>query len=415
MSSNNKKVYPERSRRVFVAMSGGVDSSVAAALLKEEGYEVHGAHMLCADFDLSKKDNEIEHPRFVRRIGTGMCKQAQDDCRDAMSVAARLEIPFYTFDFRKEYRTAVYDYMVREYEAGRTPNPDVMCNKTIKFGIFLKRALEMGFDFIATGHYVRRDEITRLARVLTLSSGAPTPTSNPSDFVSPQAVQFRHSLFAAKDLSKDQSYFLWTLTQDQLRHSLFPVGNLLKTEVREIAKKFRLPTAEKKDSQGLCFVGKVDFAEFIREALPKNPGPVVDASGKKIGEHDGAHFYTLGQRHGLNIGGFPEPLYIAEKRAGTNTLVVANGDRDPILYKKELIAENVHWISGEVPALPLVCIARIRYRQLLQKCALYSDGKVIFDTPQRAISSGQSVVFYASSEASAKEGGNFCRMLGGGI
>src|SRR3989344_67893 len=276
MSSNNKKVYPERSRRVFVAMSGGVDSSVAAALLKEEGYEVHGAHMLCADFDLSKKDNEIEHPRFVRRIGTGMCKQAQDDCRDAMSVAARLEIPFYTFDFRKEYRTAVYDYMVREYEAGRTPNPDVMCNKTIKFGIFLKRALEMGFDFIATGHYIR--------------SGATDP-SGPI------------ALYSARDAGKDQSYFLWTLNQEQLTHSLFPVGNLLKSEVREIARKFGLPNAAKEDSQGLCFVGKVDFAEFIREALPKNPGSVLDSSGRVLGEHDGAHFYTLGQRHGLGVGG----------------------------------------------------------------------------------------------------------------
>ncbi|OGF61793.1 tRNA 2-thiouridine(34) synthase MnmA [Candidatus Giovannonibacteria bacterium RIFCSPHIGHO2_01_FULL_45_33] len=385
MSNINKKVYPERSRMVLVAMSGGVDSSVAAALLKEEGYEVHGAHMLCWDG----------------------CEN-NGDKQDAMSVAARLEIPFYTFDFRKEYKKSVYEYMVREYKAGRTPNPDVMCNKTIKFGIFLDRALAMGFDFIATGHYVRREQATH-------SGGPPQRDRREAEgFLSREKPVSSGvcGLREAHDKSKDQSYFLWTLTQDQLKHSLFPVGNYLKSEVREIAKKFGLPNAAKKDSQGLCFVGKVDFAEFIREALPKNPGIVVDSTGKKIGEHDGAHFYTLGQRHGLNIGGTAEPLYIAEKQAKTNTLVVARGNSDPILFKKELCAENVHWIAEPPAKYPLAVLARIRYRQPLQKCVLQSDYSVIFDNPQKAVTPGQSVVFYVPSEALTKEG---LQMLGGAI
>ena len=369
-------------KTVFVGLSGGVDSAVSAALLKKQGYEVVGVFM------------RTWHPDFLT------CNE-EEERHDAMRVAARLDIPFLTFDFADIYKKEVADYMIAEYKTGKTPNPDVMCNKEIKFGIFLQRALEMGFDFIATGHYVRAEgaEATHLARVLTLSMGAPTPTCNPSSLV---------SLFSARDMSKDQSYFLWTLNQDQLRHSLFPVGNYLKSEVREIAKKFGLPNADKKDSQGLCFVGKVDFAEFIRGALPKNPGPVIDIFGKKIGEHDGAHFYTLGQRHGLNIGGSPEPLYIAEKRTGTNTLVVARGDLDPILYRKELVAENINWLSGASPELPFSYLARIRYRQPLQSCTLYvvrHTLRVVFDVPQRAVSPGQSVVFYAKTG----------EMLGGGV
>jgi len=329
-------------------MSGGVDSSVAALLLKEKGYDVTGVHMLCWE---GCEDNE--------------------DKQDAMRVAAKLGIPFLVLDFKKEYREAVYNDMVREYAAGRTPNPDVMCNKEIKFGIFLKKALEAGADFIATGHYVRLDAMGR-------------------------------KLYAAKDATKDQSYFLWTLTQDQLKHCLFPIGDYLKSDVRKIALEAGLPTAIKKDSQGLCFVGKVDFGEFIKESIPKKNGAVILVDGKKIGEHDGAHFYTIGQRHGLNLGGLPKPVFVAKKDAITNTLVVARGQDDPILYKKELIAENFNWIGITHLQTPL--LARIRYRQPLQACRIAGD-KVIFDQPQRAVAPGQSIVFY-------KESGE---MLGGAI
>ena len=328
-------------------MSGGVDSSVAAALLKKDGYNVTGVHMLCWE---GCENNE--------------------DKRDAMRVAAVLDIPFLVWDFKKEYREAVFNYMTREYAAGCTPNPDVMCNKEIKFGVFLRRALEAGADFIATGHYVRKEN---------------------------------DKLFQAKDKNKDQSYFLWTLTQDQLKHCLFPIGDYLKSEIREMAKEAGLPTAAKKDSQGLCFVGNVDFGEFIKESIPKKIGDVVFADGKKIGEHDGAHFYTIGQRHGLNLGGQAQPVFVAQKDAFTNTLVVARGQDDPILYKKELIAENFNWID-KISTIPFSCQARIRYRQPLQACRISGD-MVTFDQPQRAVAPGQSVVFY-------KEDGE---MLGGAI
>jgi len=369
-------------KKVFVAMSGGVDSSVAAALLKNEGYDVTGVHMFCWE---GCENNE--------------------DKQDALCVAAVLDIPFLVWDFKKEYREAVFNYMIREYAAGRTPNPDVMCNKEIKFGVFLKRALEAGADFIATGHYVRRDKTARLPRVLTLSAGAPTPTRHSRGFI---------SLFSARDTSKDQSYFLWTLTQDQLKHSIFPIGDYLKSEVRELAKKFNLPTAEKKDSQGLCFVGNIDFEEFIKNYLPKKIGQVVDSFGKTLGSHDGAHFYTIGQRRGLNLGGQPRPIYVAQKNAETNILVMANGQADPILYRSELIFSNANWTAGEPSRFPAKVSARVRYRQPLQRATIFESGRVIFDTPQRAVAIGQSVVFYLPAEVSAKEDDGD-KMLGGGV
>ncbi|MDP3934640.1 MAG: tRNA 2-thiouridine(34) synthase MnmA [Candidatus Giovannonibacteria bacterium] len=342
--------------KVFVAMSGGVDSSVAAALLKKEGYDVTGVHMLCWEGCENNRDKQ-----------------------DAMRVAAVLDIPFLVWDFKKEYREAVFNYMVREYSAGRTPNPDVMCNKEIKFGIFLKRALEAGADFIATGHYVKK-------------SGS--------------------ALLQAKDKSKDQSYFLWTLTQDQLWHSLFPIGGYLKSEVRGLARGFGLSVAEKKDSQGLCFVGKIDFGEFIKNEIPKKIGAIVSPDGKKIGELDGALFYTVGQRHVLNLGGQTAPVYVAVKNLLTNTLVVSQ-EKDSLLYKKELFAENFNWID-KIPAIPFSCQVRIRYRQPLQEAVLYEDGRVEFLCPQRAVAPGQSIVFYAPSEALAEEGEE-TEMLGGAI
>jgi len=353
-------------------MSGGVDSSVAALLLKEQGYEVIGAHMVCWE------GCELKEER-----------------RDAMRVAAKLGIPFFTFDFRKEYRLRVFEYMIREYAQGRTPNPDVMCNKYIKFGLFLTKALERGADYIATGHYVRIQDSK----------------------IKNQNERPKFKIFEARDKSKDQSYFLWTLTQEQLRHCLFPMGGYLKSEVREIARRAGLPTAEKKDSQGLCFVGKVDFGEFLRSLLPNVPGAIVSPTGKVVGGHDGAHFYTIGQRHGLELGGFPSPLYVAEKRPRTNTLVVTEEGENSPLYRKGCLVQEVNWISPDRAVFPLSCQARIRYRQPLEEAHIMkpetdkgrftihnSDFLIRFVKAQRAVASGQSMVFYQSHE-----------MLGGGI
>ena len=359
-------------------MSGGVDSSVAAALLKRDGYVVTGVHMICWDG----------------------CENSADR-RDAMKVAVTLDIPFLTWDFRNEYKNEVYEYMIREYSNGRTPNPDVMCNKQIKFGIFLNKALGAGADFIATGHYVR---------VKIAHSGGPGFFSAEKTLKTP-AVAVRTSattsnfisLFSARDTDKDQSYFLWTLNQDQLKHCLFPIGDYLKSEVRELAAKFGLPTSQKKDSQGLCFVGKVDFLDFLSQKLPQKIGVIMNSKGEKIGEHKGAHLFTIGQRHGLNLGGQENPLYVACKDIATNTINVVE-EKNEILFKKELFADNLNWIA-ERPKFPFSCLARIRYRQALQKAEILEENKIVFEVPQRAVSPGQSIVFYTADG----------EMLGGGV
>ena len=373
--------------KVFVAMSGGVDSSVAALLLKQKGYDVVGVYMK----------------------GWSLTGCAQEDAMDARRVAGALGIPFYVFDFENKFKKAVVDYMVSEYAAGRTPNPDVMCNREIKFGLFLKRALQLGADYIATGHYAR------LRREFPIFKS-----------------QFPNcKLKIAKDLNKDQSYFLWTLTQEQLKHCWFPVGDYLKQQIRAIASKCCLPTAEKPDSQGVCFVGEIDVAEFLKEKLGKNPGPIKNLNGKIIGTHDGAVFYTIGQRRGIGIkGSLPgeqgKVYYVAAKDLKTNTIFVAEG-KDENLFANKLSVKNANWISGQQPKLPIKCLARIRYRQPLQKCVVSSTNNesntnntnkrifVDFSFPQRAITPGQSAVFYLPSETRrAKEGGDLV-MLGGGV
>ena len=358
-------INSNKNKKVFVAMSGGVDSSVAAALLKEQGYGVTGVFM-----------KNWSDSRFFK--DKTMCPWAQDQ-EDARKAAAVLDIPFYTFDFEKEYREQVVDYMVSGYRSGITPNPDVMCNREIKFGLFLEKALAMGADYIATGHYAR----VRESKIFELLAGA--------------------------DLNKDQSYFLWTFTQEQLARTLFPIGDYTKPEIREMARKFGLPNAEKKDSQGLCFMGDVDVFEFLKSEIPAHRGKIITTKGKEIGEHEGVEFYTIGQRHGIGSPGGGIIYYVVGKDAENNILYVGEGEHDERLYKNELVVSDAHWISGEEPNLPLRCQARIRYRQPLQSCEIkcIENQKpetinnvscfmfhVSFDSPQRAVTPGQSIVFY---------------------
>ncbi len=424
-----------RRARVFVAMSGGVDSSVAAALLKERGFDVIGCHIKCYNLD-----------------GCG-----EKDADDARRVAEQLNISFYVFDLEQEYKDRVVNYMINEYRAGRTPNPDVMCNKEIKFGLFLQRALQLGADYVATGHYVRLSKsggadlpsgsrivlLQRqnflLPRPAGLTSFGPSPAGLrdvPSDKSAPPA----HRLFQARDKNKDQSYFLWTLTQEQLKRCLFPIGEYTKPEVRQLAKKFGLITADKKDSQGICFLGRVTLADFLKSYIPEKRGVVLAATGEKVGEHGGAHLYTIGQRRGLGLGGLSAPAYVAEKDMAANALIVAEGENNPALYQKEIKLRDVNFINPKLeivrprrirlwrknclPAIglglrhwqagKLEILARVRYRQPLAPATLkmfYTPNsneyvqKLIFEKPQKFIAPGQSAVFYS------REG----ELLGGGI
>ncbi|MBI5153173.1 MAG: tRNA 2-thiouridine(34) synthase MnmA [Parcubacteria group bacterium] len=346
-------------KKVFVAMSGGVDSSVTAALLLKRGFDVVGVYMKCWS-----ENNPC----------------AISDEADAHRVATRLKIPFYTFDFEKEYAKKVVGYMVKGYQGGITPNPDVMCNREIKFGLFLKTALRWGADYIATGHYVKKNQNLK------------------------SKIQ---NLCIAKDLNKDQSYFLWTLTQGQLKHCLFPVGNYTKPEVRALAKKFGLSTAAKKDSQGICFLGQVKVDDFLEKRLSDiKPGPICRLDGVVIGEHRGAELYTMGQRHGLGIGG-DGPYFVVKKDIKKNIVYVGKED-DLQHFKKELVAKKVHWISGVPTSGSRRILCRTRYRQPLVRATITPRGSgsvyVVFDKPHRSVTPGQSVVFYKGK-----------KMLGGGI
>jgi len=354
-------------KKVYVGLSGGVDSSVSAALLKEQGYDVTGVFI------------KVWQPEFVK------CSWREDRL-DAMRICAKLDIPFKDLDLEKEYKKEVFDYMIYEYKTGRTPNPDVMCNKSIKFGGFLEWALESGADYIATGHYAR---IKKNGKV---------------------------KMLAGVDNNKDQTYFLWTLSQERLRHILFPIGDLEKPEVRKLAKKYNLLTAEKKDSQGLCFVGMVEMKEFLKLFLPEKKGDVLNEKGEVVGFHDGAYYYTLGQRHGFTITKkTPDdrPKFVINKDVNKNTITVSDKKRGEvdqrISDKKEIEIENINWIGGEEPSPNKKYKARIRYRQELQDCKIIKEPisgevKVIFDEVQKSVSSGQSVVVYDEEEC-----------LGGGI
>ena len=365
---------------IAMAMSGGVDSSVSAALLKEQGYNVIGFFMKnWGDSHGLKKSD---------------CPWLQDR-EDAMRVAAKIDIPFHTLDFEDEYKKEVLDYFFKEYEAGRTPNPDILCNSKIKFGVFLDKAIELGADMIATGHYAKKTKI-RSTKSETNSNGQNS-----------KSKIIKYKLLKGADSDKDQTYFLYRLNQDQLSKTIFPVGEYAKPQVRALAKKFGLSNYDKRDSQGVCFIGKLDLKKFLSQKIKDKPGDIVDINRKKIGDHAGLFWYTIGQRRGIKIGG-NGPYYVIKKDFERNELVVANNQKDKALYSSEVIIEDVSWISGEPPVLFRPYEARIRYREKLSRCILSDCGNrtyaVKFEKPQWAVSSGQSVVFYENDAC-----------LGGGI
>lgn len=386
-------------KRVVVGLSGGVDSSVAAYLLQQQGYEVIGLFMKNWHDDSVTISNE--------------CPWLEDS-NDALLVAEKLGIPFQTVDLSEQYKEKIVDYMFNEYEKGRTPNPDVLCNREIKFDVFMKIALDLGADFVATGHYCRKGEIE--------VDGKPV-----------------YQLLSGVDTNKDQSYFLCQLSQEQLSKALFPIGELTKPEVRKIASEMELITAEKRDSQGLCFIGKVRLPEFLQQKLQPKEGLIVQIDknnpiygqentqdnseeavlefeaqnlpyapemGKVVGKHQGAHYFTNGQRKGLNVGGTTEPLFVIATDVDTNTIYTGLGSEHPGLFKKALFVEKseVHWIRQDLALKAggkMEVMARIRYRQPLQKAILhqFENGMYVsFEEPQSAITEGQFVSWHIGDE-----------------
>lgn len=353
-----------KKKTVFVGLSGGVDSSVSAYLLKKESYDVVGVYMK----NWSGDEFGIQAD----------CPWEQDQA-DCIKVCKQLDIPFMSFNFEKEYREKVVEYFFSEYEKGRTPNPDVMCNKEIKFDLFLNKSLAEGADMIATGHYAK----------VVLESG-------------------EYSLLKGVDTNKDQSYFLHALNQNQLSKTLFPIGHLIKPQVREIAKEANLVNAEKKDSQGICFIGEINVQQYLRSQIEKKPGNIIDQdSGKVVGKHDGVMFYTIGQREGLGIGGAKEPYFVIGKDADKREVYVVMGNDNPKLFKKNVDLENMHLISPNRDKDYINNInleGSVRYRHKAEKMKFVTNLEVEFDKPQRAISEGQSLVVYEGD-----------RCLGGGI
>ena len=386
-------------KRVVVGLSGGVDSSVAAYLLKEQGYEVIGLFMKNWHDDSVTISNECPW---------------LDDSNDAMLVAEKLGIPFQAVDLSEQYKDKIVDYMFREYKMGRTPNPDVLCNREIKFDVFLKIALDLGADYIATGHYCRKGTLIK---------------NNKKTY----------QLLVGKDSNKDQSYFLCQLSQEQLSKTLFPIGELLKPEVRKIAKEQELITAEKRDSQGLCFIGKVRLPDFLQQKLKPKEGEIIEIpssfsgfkkenlvfnskeeelafisekqnytkqKGKTVGKHQGAHYFTKGQRKGLAVGGTKEPLFVIDTDVKENIIYVGLGKNHPGLYRRGLLvlSEEMHWVRPDLKiniGESLDVMARIRYRQRLESATIYftkSGLYVIFENSQSAITEGQFVAWYRNKE-----------------
>jgi tRNA-specific 2-thiouridylase len=384
MSSNKK---------VICAMSGGIDSSVAAALLKKGGFNVIGVFMKF--WSESKFGVQDEAKRSLAFAGSkNRCCSPEAETR-ARQVASVLKIPFYVFNFEKEFKKRVVDYFVKEYREGRTPNPCVVCNKQIKFGLLLNKALSLEADYIATGHYARKCESTDYKL---------------------QTTNYR--LFRGRDKTKDQSYFLWQLSQDQLKHILFPLGDYTKIQVKNLAKKFKLPVLDISESQEICFIN-TNLNDFLKSRIRTKKGDVITTQGKKIGFHQGLPFYTIGQRKGIELSG--GPFYVVKKDFKNNNLIVAPSFDNKALYKKTLIAKRINWISDQEPKLPLKIKAQIRYghkaitarvtetqpealpEQAPRRVTLY---KLTFSIPQRAITPGQSVVFYSPNNQ---------ELLGGGI